>query len=68
MAFTSYLRGESYADRLRQREELLHTTHEDLKAIADTLNGGKSTPAFCIIGEKEKLLACGKKLEKILEL
>ena len=67
-AFTTYLRGESYADRLRQREELLATTSADLKRIADALSLAADKAAYCVIGEKEKLLACGKKLGRILEL
>lgn len=67
-AFASYLRGESYSDRLRQREELLSTTHADLVKIADTLQMTDKSPAICVIGEKEKLLAFGEKLGKIIEL
>jgi len=63
-----HLSGRSYDDVCRTRDEILRTGKDDLRVIAATLKAVTDTNAVCVIGGRDKLEACGDKLEKIEEI
>ena len=67
IVLTSYLRGESYEQKVKLRRQMLDTSSEDLARAADTVekisNGGVT-----VVGGKDKLLSCGEKIEKFIEI
>ena len=68
LSMSAYLRGETFEDRVRYREELLGTTGEDLMALADVIDKISIDGAAVVVGGRDKLEACGDKLKKIIEL
>lgn len=68
MADINYFCGITYEDRCQTRKEMLETTKEDLLRLCDTLKAVCESNAFCILGGKDKLDACGKKLSSILSI
>ena len=68
LAVASYLRGETYEDRARARTELISTGKEELLAMADLLDRAFAGAGFCVVGGKDKLDACGEKIDTIIEI
>ena len=67
LALASYLRGETYEDRIAFRREMLSTSKVDLLRAADLID--KITKGgVCVVGGKDKLLACGDKLDSFIEI
>ena len=52
-----WLRGVSYADRLKARQEILATRPEDIRALADLVDACMQEQAFCVFGSEEKVEA-----------
>ncbi len=61
-----YLRGMDFAGRCALRESMLSTTAEDLRAFARALRQVTQTGGVCVVGARDKVLACD--LDGILEL
>lgn len=63
LAVRRYLSGRTDEDVAKERREILGTSKNDLKAVADILDGVFDTAATCVIGGKNVLDACG--LDKV---
>ncbi len=68
LSVASYLRGESYEDRVRMRTELISTNKENLLAMADLLDKAFAGSGVCVVGGKDKLDECGEKLDSVIEI
>ncbi len=68
LAIGSYLRGETYEDRVNSRKELLATSKGDLLAAADLLDKMAVEGGLCVVGSKEKLDSCGEKITAVIEI
>ena len=67
LALITYLRGESYEDRVRFRREMINTSSDDLLRAAELID--KITAGgVCVIGGRDKLDACGDKLTSFIEI
>lgn len=64
-AAQQYLTGQTEETRRTLRHEMLHTTGEELRKIADALDTLCRTAGVCVIGGKEVLDACGDGLDRI---
>lgn len=67
LAASRYLRGTTYADECRLREEMLQTDKKELMRIADVLDKLCEKEALCVVAGKDKLPAC-KSLTSIIEI
>jgi Zn-dependent M16 (insulinase) family peptidase len=50
-----YLRGITYADRQKERDQVLATTQEDIRNFADMFTELKQQNYFCVVGNEAKL-------------
>jgi Zn-dependent M16 (insulinase) family peptidase len=67
LGLMQYLRGESYEDRQKIREQMLNTSPDDLLKIAEVIDGVCKTNAICVVGGKDKLKACTE-LQTLIEI
>lgn len=67
-ANTDYLRGVDYEDACRVRREMLATTKEDLVRLSDSLASAYGARAVCVVGGKDKLDACGDRLDTVRDM
>jgi Zn-dependent M16 (insulinase) family peptidase len=67
IVLTSYLRGESYEEKVRLRRQMLDSSEEDLLRAADVVEK-ISRGGVTVVGGKDKLLSCGEKIEKFIEI
>jgi len=56
-ATTLYLRGISYADRQRTRQEILQATPESIRALAPLIDACMQQEAFCVFGNEQQVAA-----------
>ena len=68
LAISSYFRGETYADRLRQRLELVNTDKSDLLAAADLIERLRPSSGSCVLLGKDKLAVLGYTPDNVIEL
>lgn len=68
LSVSSYLRAETYEDRVRARTELVSTGKDELLAMADLLDRAFESSGACVVGGKDKLDALGEKLDTIIEI
>lgn len=68
LSVASYLRGETYEDRLRARTELISTGKDELLAMAELLDRAFENSGVCVVGGKDKLDACGEKIDVLIEI
>ena len=68
LSVASYMRGETYEDRVKMRTELVSTGKDDLLAMADLLERSFANSGVCVVGGKDKLDACGEKLDTVIEV
>lgn len=68
MSFSAYLRGETNESRQARRDELLATNKETLAKAADVIEKLTAEASICVVGGKDKLTACGEKLDTIIEV
>jgi Zn-dependent M16 (insulinase) family peptidase len=68
LSVSSYLRAETYEDRVRARTELVSTGKDELLAMADLLERSFANSGVCVVGGKDKLDACGEKLDTVIEI
>ena len=68
LAVASYLRGESYEDRVRARTELISTGKDELLAAAELIERAFENSGACVVGGKDKLDACKDKLDTVIEI
>ena len=68
LSVASYMRGETYEDRVKMRTELVSTSKDDLLAMADLLDRAFENSGACVVGGKDKLDACGEKLDTVIEV
>ena len=68
LAIGAYLRSESYEDRLTARREMLSTSAEDLLSAAELVERINRDGGICVVGGRDKLDACGKKLDRLIEI
>lgn len=67
IALTSYLRDESYEERVELRRQMLDTSSADLVRAADIVEK-ISKGGVTVVGGRDKLLSCGEKIEKFIEI
>jgi Zn-dependent M16 (insulinase) family peptidase len=67
IVLTSYLRGESYEEKVRLRRQMLDSSEKDLLRAADVVEK-ISRGGVTVVGGKDKLLSCGEKIEKFIEI
>ncbi len=63
-AAAMHFTGRTQADRQRQRDEVLGTTLDGLRAFSGILDQVCETASICVVGGQEALDGCGEKLEK----
>ena len=63
-----YWSGVTYADRCRQREEILKAVPADLAALAEPLRKMSESGGVCVIGSRKLVEACGEELESTMTL
>lgn len=68
LSVSSYLRAETYEDRVRARTELVSTGKDELLAMADLLDRAFESSGACVVGGKDKLDALGEKIDTIIEI
>ena len=68
LAVASYLRGESYEDRVRARTELISTSKDELLAAAELIERVFENSGACVVGGKDKLDACKDKIDTVIEI
>jgi len=68
LVIASYLRGESYEDRVQRRREMLKTSKADLITVANMLEKMIADSGSCIIGGKAQLDAAKEKIDSIIEI
>lgn len=61
-----YFRGVSEKDRKKRMEQIVSTSHSDLKAVAESLEECYKNPAVCVVGNREQLEKCN--LDTILSV
>ena len=57
MAATFHLRGITWEDRQRAREEILTARQEDVRALADMIEAAMRADVRCVLGGEEKIRA-----------
>ncbi len=62
-AAAMHFTGRTQADRQRQRDEVLGTTVDSLRAFSGTLDRACETASVCVVGGQEALDGCGEKLD-----
>ncbi len=67
-AATEYLCESNYEEACRIRREMLATTPQQLSQIADLLEVGFADGVTCVVGGKEKVEACGDRLDTIFDV
>ena len=55
VAFTSYMSGVTYEDMVKEREEVLALTNEDINALADVMEAVMAQGNICVIGSANKI-------------
>ncbi len=55
VAFSSYMSGVTYEDMVKEREEVLALTNEDVNALADVMEAVMSQGNICVIGGASKI-------------
>ena len=68
LSMSSYLRGETFLDRVRYRKELLETSPEDLIRLCDVIDKITQDGAPVVVGGRDKLDACIDKIKTVIEL
>lgn len=54
-ALSAYLRGVTYADIQRTRDEVLNATAEDVRGLADLIRDTMAQGYFCVVGNEDML-------------
>lgn len=67
-AATRYICGITYEYLCRVRSEILSADRDSLRAAADVIDKINFVDAVCVIGGKDKLEACGDKLDTLLTM
>ena len=67
-AVSLYLRSLSQDERVARRRELISTTKDDLLRAADLVDKACREGFITVVGGRDKLEACGEKLDKIIEV
>ena len=60
-----YFSGRTYADRQRNRLEMLHTSREDLERFSRELDELLQSAGVCVVGGKAAIDACGEMLDTV---
>ena len=60
-----YFSGTTEEDLCRDWDQVIHTTKDDLRKLADTIGKACDESVVCVVGGKTALEACGDKLEHI---
>jgi Zn-dependent M16 (insulinase) family peptidase len=68
LSISTYLRGESYEDRLAARREMIATSSADLLNAADLIEKMLAENCYTVVGGKDKLDAFGNELTAIIEI
>jgi len=68
LALSAYFRGESYADRVRYRDELVNTSMDDLNAAADLIERLYPLSGSCVVLGRDKLAELGYEPDNVIEL
>ena len=68
LSVSTYLRGETYEDRLTARREMIATSSKDLLAAADVIEKMLAENCYTVVGGKDKLTAFGDALDAIIEI
>lgn len=68
LAASFYLRGLTYEMRQKLRQEVLHTTVEDIRALAALVDAGMKQDVFCVVGNDGKLKEKAKLFSRLVPM
>ena len=67
-SLSAYLAGISYDEIQKERDEILSTTSDDIRDLAETFETALSNSSICVIGNADKIEECKEMFTDIIEI